>query len=283
MAAADREVDAFRRIAGSLRDSMSSYFTSFFRIARLIGDGRLDEAEQAVRESVESGRRFAGYDERFSLTVFGIFYWQVFHILRQRGELDRLPKELPDITAAASFEGPFFEVAEAYLAWFTGQRERARGLYESVAERGFAVIPRDEWFLCEMAALAELASLFGDAERAAELYDLLLPYADRNAVAQLTRTYDGSVQRFLGILATTAGRLDDAVRHFEAAAEKNARMGAQPALAWTLFDHAGALLRRGGRSDAGTAASLLTRCRELAEAHGLRGLAERVHALGGGA
>jgi DNA-binding winged helix-turn-helix (wHTH) protein/tetratricopeptide (TPR) repeat protein len=282
MAAADREVEAHRRLASALRDSMSVYFTSFFRVARLIGDGRLDEAERAARESLMNGRRFAYYDDRFTLTVAGIFYWQVFNILRQRGELASLPIELPDFTLAASFEGPLIECAEAYLAWFSGQRERAHGVYESVAASGFAKIPRDEWFLCEMAALAELASFFGDAERAAELYDLLLPYADLNAVAQLVRTYDGSVQRFLGILATTTGRLDDAVVHFEAAAEKNGRMGARPALAWTLFDHAAALRRRGRRGDAGKAASLLERCLELAEAQGLGGLAERARALGEG-
>jgi DNA-binding winged helix-turn-helix (wHTH) protein/tetratricopeptide (TPR) repeat protein len=282
MAAADREVEAHRRLATALRDSTNFYFTSFYGVARRIGDGRFTDAEREIRDCLEGGRRIARYNERHALAAFGLFYWHVFHYLRQKGELWRLTGEPPDFKALATFEGPAVELAEAYLAYFTGKEEKARAIYGQVAESGFEKIPRDEWFLCELALLAELASFFRDAERAAALYDLLHPYADRNMVNQLIRTYDGSAHRFLGMLAATAGRLDDAVRHYEAAAEKNARMDARPALAWTLFEHAGALQERAGRGDAAQAAALLDRCLEHAAALGMGALAERARARRGG-
>ena len=59
------------------------------------------------------------------------------------------------------------------------------------------------------------------------LYDLVLPYAARNAVAVPEFALDSS-QRTLGILATSLGRFDDADQHFLQAAAMNERMAARP-------------------------------------------------------
>ena len=67
---------------------------------------------------------------------------------------------------------------------------------------------------------------------AAVLYELLLPYGDRVAVSY-PEISTGSVARYLGLLAATMERWDDAERHFEDALEMNARIGARPWLAHT--------------------------------------------------
>src|SRR5439155_12836021 len=49
---------------------------------------------------------------------------------------------------------------------------------------------------------------------------------------------------FLGLLATTMARWAEAARHFEAALEMNARMGAAPRVAHTQFAYARMLLEK---------------------------------------
>jgi hypothetical protein len=134
-----------------------------------------------------------------------------------------------------------------------------------------------------LGGLAELAHAFGDGERAAELHALLLPFADRNLAHQLMRFYDGSVSRFLGLLAETFGDLDAAARHFAAALDLNDRMRARAHLAWTQLDYARVLLVRAGPGDRPAALDLLSRCRALAETCEMPRLEARAAELGGGA
>src|SRR4029453_3052919 len=77
-----------------------------------------------------------------------------------------------------------------------------------------------------------------DADRAATLYELLLPQADRNMILGPTITCLGVTSRHLGLLAMTMSRWEDAERHFQHALDANARMGARPAVAWTQYQYA---------------------------------------------
>ncbi len=92
---------------------------------------------------------------------------------------------------------------------------------------------------------------------AADLYDLLAPYAMLTAVA-IPEIAIGPVGRPLGLLATLLGRFDDAETHFDEALRISARLGARPALAHTQCDYARMLARRDGDGD-------LAQARELAE------------------
>jgi len=59
----------------------------------------------------------------------------------------------------------------------------------------------------------------------------------------------GSVSRYLGLLATTLKRFDEAQSHFEDAIALNERMGARPWLAHTQSDYARMLLAHDGPGD----------------------------------
>ena len=65
-----------------------------------------------------------------------------------------------------------------------------------------------------MAFLSEVCVHFGDVERAKKIYDLLLPFADRNVTIGQT-VFAGPVSRFLGILAGMRGEWDVAENHFQ--------------------------------------------------------------------
>jgi len=90
--------------------------------------------------------------------------------------------------------------------------------------------------------LAELAHSFDDQPRAGTLYERLSPYADQIAVAY-PEISTGSVSRYLGLLAATMRRWDEAERHLREALAANERIGAHPWLAQTQEDYA-CLLRR---------------------------------------
>ncbi len=81
------------------------------------------------------------------------------------------------------------------------------------------------------------------------------------------------------MLAATMQRWPDAVRHFDAALEMNARQGAHPWLAHTRHQYAQMLLARGLREDRDRAVGLLDAALETARALGMNALAERSAAL----
>ena len=95
-----------------------------------------------------------------------------------------------------------------------------------------------------MSLLAETSALLGDADSAAVLYRLLVPWAAFN-VADVPEGMRGSVSRDLGLLASLLERFDDSERHFEDALAMNERMGLRPWLAHTQEDYGRMLIENG--------------------------------------
>src|SRR5262249_51837881 len=126
--------------------------------------------------------------------------------------------------------------------------------------------------------LAEVCSSLDDPTHASRLYELLLPHAHRNAVSHPVCAF-GSVSRYLGLLASTLGRFDDAERHFDAALEMNERMGAQPWVAHTKHAQARVLLDRGAEGDETRAVELLGSALATARELGMEPLAGTVSTL----
>ena len=112
--------------------------------------------------------------------------------------------------------------------------------------------------LSTLGATAEVAAEFGDKAAAAQVQELLAPYADLfvcgGAGAILI---EGSARCALGIAAATIGRLDDAIRDLRTAAEVNERAGLPGCAAIAKLQLARALHRRrpGGRDEAAALAT----------------------------
>jgi hypothetical protein len=133
-----------------------------------------------------------------------------------------------------------------------GVETECRDHLTGLAHEGFAEVAfEDPWLVC-MAFLAEAVAALGDTTHAAILYERLLPYADRVAVTY-PEVAIGSVARYVGLLATTIRRWDDAEGHFEDAVGTNKRIGAKPWLAHTQNDYARMLLARDAPGDSGKA------------------------------
>ena len=127
-----------------------------------------------------------------------------------------------------------------------------------------------------MTLLAEVCGRLGDAERAAELYALLAPYAGRNVVVGRAATCNGSASRLLGVLAAVRGEWARAERHFADALAMHVAMGARPFEARTQLAWAEMVLARG---EAGRARELLADAIVIADALGMVVVAERARGL----
>src|SRR5262249_23042815 len=83
----------------------------------------------------------------------------------------------------------------------------------------------------------------------------------------------GACTRYLGLLAATMGRFDDAARHLEAALAAHTKLGSQPLVAHTQCDYARVLLPP---PEIPTAEAPLEEPRRTAERVGLTRLLERL-------
>ena len=86
----------------------------------------------------------------------------------------------------------------------------------------------------------------------------------------------GAADRYLGMLATTLGTLDEADRHLAAAMTLNRRMGARTWMAHTAYEHARVRLAMGDRVGSG---ALLREAESLALGVGLSSLLARARTL----
>lgn len=117
--------------------------------------------------------------------------------------------------------------------------------------------------------MAEACAALADGARAKTLYELALPFTERYVFVGYGAICGGSIAHYLGLLAATMGRLDDAESHFADAMERNARIGGTVWLARTRVDFARALLDRGRPGDRERAGTLLEQALAAASELGL--------------
>jgi DNA-binding CsgD family transcriptional regulator len=249
VAAADRDVEAFARLAAALRQPDYLWMVEVLAAMRALLAGRLAEAEHLAQQALAVGER--------GQPAHAANYY-VLQMLGLRGEQGRLAEMEETVTAFAERSGlPTWHARLAEFFAGLGRTPEARREFERLARHRFVGLPRDYHWLAGMTALARACALLGDADRAAILYDLLLPHAERTVMLAASAVCRGVVAHYLGLLATAMGRWDRAAQHFEEARVRHERLGARPLLAHTLREHASMLLLRRGRGDLAQAAALL--------------------------
>jgi hypothetical protein len=143
-----------------------------------------------------------------------------------------------------------------------GLEAEARATFDALAVDDFAGVPVDQEWMVSVSFLAEAASALADASRAAILYRLARPYADRVAVSY-PEISTGAFSRSLGIMARTIGDGAGAAAHFEAAMEINSRIGARAWLARAMRDYADMLRSGPSVGDRRRAEALLAEAAEI--------------------
>ena len=201
VAGADIQIAAASRLAAALHRPLYEWWTSLFRCARAQIDGRLRRGRAARRarrsRSGSAGRprtRSTCSRRRCSTSAASRAGSR-----RSRSSVDGFIAMYPAV--------PAWRCTRALMYVELGREDAARAEFEALARAGFDTLPRDAQWLIAMTLLAEVCGRLGDAARAAELYEPLLPYAGRNVIVGRAATCNGSASRPLGILAGHAGRL----------------------------------------------------------------------------
>jgi tetratricopeptide (TPR) repeat protein len=267
----DAEIETYGRIAEDLRQAQYIWYTKEFRAMRALLAGRFEEAEQLAREGLGIGQRLQHLN---ALQWFGV---QMATLRRDQGRVDELESAIAGFVQ--QFPGVRWLAAVAAVYMELGREEDAREEFERLAAEDFADLPQDWNWLIAVSLLAEVCAYLRDAERAKTLYELLLPYARRCVVAGPALACYGSASRYLGLLARTLGREDEAERHFQDALELNAQLGAAPWEARTKQEYAELLLGRRRDGDREQAQVLLKEALEAAERLSMSGLAGKTRAL----
>jgi tetratricopeptide (TPR) repeat protein len=266
IAAADQALAAVTQVAEALREPAMLFFATFYQGSRALAGGELDRAEQLFRAALARGRGTVPY-AHFMCTA----QLYVLHYLRGTDDDDPELHRVffGEMLALPYSWEPAMRSALALSFYLRGERDEARRSFEAVAGRGFENIRRDEHWLVTVGSLSTVAVLLADRERAAQLYELMRPYADLVFVHDLLRSVGGTVASALGSLATLLGRYDEGERHYERAHAQETAMGGVTA----FIDRAGyarLLLLRDRPGDRARATALLAQVRQAMARVGIR-------------
>jgi len=254
------------------QSSTSQEYAAFsFSTVREILHGDLGEAERFAEKALVAAHYIHGE------VAHGVYGVQMFTIRREQGRL----AEVAPLFRRFLDENPqdaAWRPGLALIASDLGFEQPARKAFEEIAATGFA-FPIDAKRNLTLSYLAEVCARLGDADRAEQLYELLLPYRDVALVVPVATVCCGSNARYLGMLAGVMGDWAAAEEHFEAALVMDERLRAWPWLAHTKYEFASALLARGRARDRGRAETLLAEAAASAERIGMPALQKQIRAL----
>jgi tetratricopeptide (TPR) repeat protein len=268
---AREELEANSRAAEALHQPAQHWYMASMRALLALLEGRYGDAERLIQVAYAQGEAAETFHAKGTVRL------QQYALRREQGragEVRALVREIAD----EYWFWPWAKVAAVHLDAEVGRRNDVRSAFEAFAADGFDDWPVDNDWLFGMTLLADLCTYLGDGERAGRLYELLSRYEDRHAIGHPISS-TGSVARSLGNLAATAGRHEDAQRHFATALAHNGRMGARPWVAHTHHDLAAALLARDAPGDRARAGDELRRAAEIAAELGQVGLQQKLAGL----
>jgi tetratricopeptide (TPR) repeat protein len=271
MRAAYAELEAQTRLAEELRQPAQLWFEAVLRTTLATFEGRFAEAEELLHTAAKRGERAAGLLADVYKTI------QLWALRREQGRLREVERPLAD----ASRRFGMYDVLrciQAHVAAELGDEQSARAELHALAADGFAALPKNDDWIFEVCLLADANRLVQDPIDPGLIYELLLPFADRNAFTP-PGVCIGSVARVLGVLASSMGQWNEADHHFGRALERNSAMDARPWAVRTSCDWAEMLLRRNGPGDREQAAELLASAADTAKQLGMASLVERAAAL----
>lgn len=237
IAAVDRSIAAFTRLAGQLRQPLVSWYVPLFRGMRALLGGDLDAADRRCSEVASAAETTESHNAAMMAATLAL-------------GIDAARGRSPDLAALSGL----FEVNPAdwssYAAglamtnWLIGDLERARYLLKLHADNGFARLGEDGEQLTTLLLFSRVATGLGEATACAALYELTLPHAGLWAVDGIAGCCWGPVELELGRLALALDRRADALDHLG-----RARASADQAGAPLISAEAAALEQRCGRLD----------------------------------
>src|SRR3954470_4300224 len=250
VAAVDLELTAYAKVAEELRMPEHTWHTYALRGMRILLDGKIEEAERLAEQARRAGERA---EQAIAQQYYGIQMTQIRSMQGRAAELLPAARDL-----AERFPGiPAWRTAVITLAARSGDQELAKLELERFAGDDFGALPRDANWFTAMSLMGEAIAMIGDTARAPQVYEELLPYEGLVIVVARAAECNGPVDRVLGLLAQTIGRMEAAERHHGNAVEIATRMGDRPGMALCGLALAEMLLERDETDDRELAQQML--------------------------
>jgi tetratricopeptide (TPR) repeat protein len=228
-ARADAEIEAYERVAVTLRQPLYLWYVPLWRGMRALAQGDVTTVETCYDEAARLGRQ-AGSHNALLLTEVLRFALLAETDPARSGEVMQQFLELTPVGL-----GSVHWLNAALAAIQTGDSAGARPMFER-AVRHLSDIPVDAEWMAVLFAAVEVLRLSGPHPIAPTLYEWLLDVRHLHTIDGIGAADYGSAERQLGVLAGLLGRQDDARAHMAAALEANERAGHRLAVARTLAD-----------------------------------------------
>ncbi len=257
----------YASLAGQLRQPRWEYWLELFRALRAFLAADLQAAEHFLQRAEHIGEGLGWARE-------GLYGVAMFLIRREQGRLAGLAPALQAavrLKPAAPLWGPGLAALYAEL----GRLDDARREFEAVLSAGLGSLPADgSRELCG-GLLAEVCAALGDAQRASWLVEQLRPCQGKFLVFLASAVSLGPTDRLLGMLASAAGRSDDAERWHRAGLRFARNLDSPLWIGHCLYDYAVHLIA----SDGAGAEPMLAEAAAICDEHDLPRLGQRVSRL----
>lgn len=253
-------VDSMQRISEALRHPLSRWHASLGQVLARMIRGELVDAEQIATEAYQRTRG------DINLAVEDCFIQQRFSIYRFLGRLGEL-EETTRQGAARYGRMSNFVLMLAMIDLDRGRRDDARRHLDWACANDFEEIGEHMLSLFSLMLAAEICVAVGTRDQAHAIYDRLLPHQGRCATINFV-TFDGPVDRTLGLLADRMGESGAAIQHLEQAIEQMRSMRSLAWLAQCLADTAEIGLRSQPNAEHEEFKAWARECEDLRKRHG---------------
>ena len=202
---------------------------------------------------------------------------QMGKVALEQGRAGDFESEMIRVSAAVPSNSILLSML-AFTHAETGRHDDALRIVEELVADDFRRVLR-AMTTTAMAYVAEAVVALRVVDLAARVYELYLAYAGLAAVSGLGAHCPGAADRYLGQLAATLARWDEAEAHYSAAIEIETGLRSPPLLARTRYWYGRMLLERGRPDDGDQARALLESAVETAEVLGMARLTAQASEL----
>jgi hypothetical protein len=262
IAAFERGLSTFVRLAEDSRHPQALWYAALMAATRAMHLGLFEQGERLAARFYELGRRIGDANAYHSVMTHRLV------AASWRG----CWAQVANIADEACARYPVFIGWRAARTWALakgGEDREARREVSFFKRVGLSNLPLKMDWPVSMAFLAEASMLLGDRELAASLYERMLPLEGRLVVLGLCVMSWGSVSRYLGLLAQTLGRREEAARWYEDAIASNTRAKALPWLAHCEVEYARLMAEEGSAREQRVAQDLRLRAESRARDLGI--------------